>query len=231
MNIDKRVRYLCGLDTETCNGIMVNDKLDLSCSLVYDIGYQITDKRGNVYLKRSFIVKEVFYGMSDIMSSAYYANKIPMYIEEIKNGSRKVASIFEIRRQLKADMEMFNCTTVFAHNARFDYNALNTTIRYLSASIVRYFFPYGTEIWDTLKMSSDVFGNMKTYRRFCENNGYMTAHKTPRPRFTAEVLYRFLTNNTDFVENHTGLEDTEIETKILAYCFRQHKKMRKKLFE
>ena len=37
--------------------------------------------------------------------------------------------------------------------------------------------------------------------------------------------------NTDFIESHTALEDVMIEKEILAYCYRQHKKMRKKLWE
>ena len=44
--MDKRINYLIGLDTETCNGILTNDKLDLSQSIVYDIGWTITDKKG-----------------------------------------------------------------------------------------------------------------------------------------------------------------------------------------
>lgn len=229
--MDKRIKYLVGLDTETCNGIIVNGQLDLSCSLVYDIGYQITDKQGRVYRQRSFVVREIFFGMHDVMKSAYYADKLPTYYKEIASGKRVVASLYEIKKTLENDMKEFNCNTIFAHNARFDYNALNNTIRYLTKSKTRYFFPFGCEIWDTLKMCRDVFGKMKAYRRFCENNGYMTAHKKPQTRFTAEVVYRFLTNNTEFVESHTGLEDVEIETEILRECFRQHKKMRKKLFE
>ena len=121
--------------------------------------------------------------------------------------------------------------TISAHNARFDLNACNMTQRWLTKSKYRFFFPYGTEIWDTLKMARDVVGKMPTYRRFCEENGYMTKHKTPQPRFTAEILYRFISGNKDFIENHTGLEDVMIEKEILAYCFRQHKAMRKGLFE
>ena len=50
MGIDRRKNYYMVLDTETCNGIVVNDKLDLSQSLVYDIGFQVIDKKGTVYL-------------------------------------------------------------------------------------------------------------------------------------------------------------------------------------
>ena len=59
----------------------------------------------------------------------------------------------------------------------------------------------------------------------------MKKHKIKQPRFKEEILYRFINGNNDFIENHTGLEDVMIEKEILAYCFRQHKAMRKGLFE
>ena len=77
-------------------------------------------------------------------------------------------------------------------------------------------------------MAQSVIGKMPTYRAFCEEHGYLT--KTGRLSMTAENLYRFISRDNDFVENHTGLEDVEIEAQIMAYCFRQHKAMRKKLW-
>jgi hypothetical protein len=43
----------------------------------------------------------------------------------------------------------------------------------------------------------------------------MTKHKYPQPQKKAETLCRFLRNDTDFVEEHTGLEDSLIELEIL----------------
>lgn len=229
--MDKRIHYLIGLDTETCNGIVINDdKLDLSQSLVYDIGWNICDKRGNIYKTRSFVIYETFVGMKDVMTSAYYADKIPMYWEEIKNGTRQLKRLLTIYKIFREDVAEYNIDTVFAHNARFDLNALNNTIRYITKSKIRFFFPREIEIWDTLKMARQTIGKQKTYIRFCEENGYMTKHKTPRAQLTAEVLYRYITKDVDFEENHTGLEDVLIETTILVHCFRQHKKMEKRLF-
>ena len=71
---------------------------------------------------------------------------------------------------------------------------------------------------------------MPTYRKFCEENGFMTKHAKPRPRYTAEIIYRFITKDVDFQEAHTGLRDVEIETEILAYLVKQHKKMNKVLY-
>lgn len=228
--MDKRINYLIGLDTETCNGFVENEKLCLDNSLVYDIGWVITDKRGTIYRTRSFIVREIFIGMKDVMKSAYYAEKIPKYWEEIKAGKRIVASFWTIQKTLKEDMKEYNINQVFAHNARFDVNALNCSARYLSKSKIRFFFPYNTEIWDTLKMARQTIGKQKTYRDFCIEHNFMTKHKIPQVRLTAEVLFRYLTLNTEFSESHTGLEDVLIETQILAKCIRQHKKMEKVLY-
>ena len=227
--IDRRRTYIMMLDTETCN--IRNDengKLDMRDVLVYDKGWEVIDKHGNVYEKKSYIAKEIFFGMSDVMISAYYANKIPKYLEEIAKGERVVASFYEIRKDFLDTMKRYETNIVCAHNARFDYNALNTTQRYLTKSKYRYYFPYGTEVWDTLKMARSVVAKTPTYKRFCEENGYIT--KNNQVRLTAEILYRYITRDNEFVESHTGLEDVDIERQILAYCFRKHKAMKKALW-
>ena len=43
----------------------------------------------------------------------------------------------------------------------------------------------------------------------------MTAHKIPQCQKKAETLFRYITQNTGFVEEHTGLEDSLIELQIL----------------
>ena len=75
-------------------------------------------------------------------------------------------------------------------------------------------------------MAADTICKQKLYIQFCQENGYMTKHKRPRPQMKAEVIYKYITHNTDFEESHTGLEDVLIEKEIFAKCFAQHKKMR-----
>lgn len=230
--MDRRKTYYIGIDTETCNGRIDTDgKLDLTDSLVYDIGWAVVDKKGNVYESRSFVVEEIFCEMSDLMDTCYYNEKLPRYHEELDNGTRKLAPLRLIRWLLVQDMKKYNINTVFAHNARFDYRALNNTLRYLTKSEYRYFFPYDTNIWDTQSMAKDTIAKQKTYQTFCLKNGYMTKHKKPRVRLTAEVLYRYITMDTTFIESHTGLEDVLIEKEIFARCMRQHKKMKKSIFK
>lgn len=229
--MDKRKKYLIGIDTETTNGLIdAKGKLDLSQSLVYDIGWQVVDKKGNVYLERSYVVSEIFLD-KELMEQAYFKEKIPQYWQEIKSGKRTLKRFLNIWYQFLQDRKQFKCTAIFAHNAFFDYTALNNTIRFLSGSKYRYFYPYSVELWDTLKMSRDIFKNKKGYALFCLENNYLTKHSTPQNRYTAEILYKYISGNNDFMESHTGLEDVKIETEILVYCLKQKKKMRKALFK
>ena len=163
------------------------------------------------------------------MQSSYYAEKIPKYWDDIASGKRILTSFYEIRMTLKNVCERYNVKKIFAHNMRFDYGTLNNTQRWLTKSKYRYFFPYGLEICDTLKMARDVICKMPSYRRFCEENGYLTARN--QLRVTAEILYRFITKDNNFIESHTGLEDVMIEKEICHYCYRQHKSMRTGLWE
>lgn len=227
--MDRRISYKIVIDTETC-------PLDRDLTNVlptnmwaYDCGWAVVDKKGNVYRTRSFVNADIFLNEKELMRSAYYAAKIPCYWEDIKAGKRTLTSFYNIRKTLMEDIAEFNVTEIFAHNMRFDYGTLNTTQRWLTKSKYRYFFSKDLVICDTLKMARDVIAKMPTYRRFCEENGYMT--KNNQVRLTAEIIFRFITKNNDFVENHTGLEDVLIEKEILAYCYKQHKKMRKKLWE
>ena len=223
--IDRRKKYYMVLDTETCPIDREFEGVDAKNMLAYDIGYCIVDKKGNVYRQGSYIISEIFFGeFYEKLQSAYYANKIPNYMNDISNGSRVVKTWSQISYILRQVINEYNITTVVAHNARFDYGVLKNTKDYLNAYSM---LPY-VEWYDSLKMARSVIGKMPTYKRFCENNGFIT--KTGQCQFTAEVVYRFITKDLEFKESHTGLEDTLIEKEILAYCFKQHKKMDKLLF-
>ena len=220
--IDRRRHYFIVFDTETANAI--------DCPLVYDMGWAVVDKHGNVYRTRSFVNREIFFLEKDLMQSAYYAEKLPLYYKRIKNGSAQVANWQTIKNTLWADIAEYEVKEVIAHNARFDYLATATTQRWLTKSKYRYFLPYGVEVWDTLKMARSVVANKPTYRKFCEENGHTYGKNGKQVRLTAEVLYQFITQNKEFEEEHTGLADVLIEKEILKYCYRQHKAMKKKLW-
>ena len=220
MKIDKRKKYLMVLDVETTNNIM--EKGAANDGLVYDIGFTITDKKGNIYAKRSFAVKEIF-EWTDLMNTAYYKQKLPLYFERLKKGLIEKASIWDIRKRIKKAMEMFDIKEVYAYNASFDYTTLNNTVRYLSGSACRWFFPYGTQICDIWHIACQVLGTQKTFQ--WEN----VRNEKGNLITNAERMFAYLSQNEDFEEEHTGLADAIVETQILARCFSSHKSINKNI--
>ncbi len=218
------------LDSETCN-LTPSEQVKRGNNLTYNVGWSvITPANGEVLEQKSYLVKEIFEEEPERMSSCYYADKIPQYIAGLATGEYKMASFFTILVDIMKTCKAYNIKAICAHNAAFDIDALNTTVRYLTGLDYIRALPQGIEIWDSMKMANSIFGKRPTYRKFCEDNGFMTKHATPRPRMTAEVLYRFITKDTTFEEEHTALADVVIETEIILACYRSHKKFNRVLY-
>lgn len=207
------------IDTETCNTI--------EQPLPYDVGYAICDRYGNIVLEKSFVVAETFLDMAEAMQSAYYAEKIPKYWEDIKNGTRVVKSIWNIRRELHSDMKTYGVKWVGAYNMGFDKKALNNVMRYTTKSFCRWFFPFGTKFFCIWHMACQTLMNSRNYIRFAKENGLES--EKGNILTSAESCYRYLKNMVDFSESHTGLEDVKIEIEIMAKCFATHKKIDKSI--
>lgn len=208
------------IDTETTN--------NMDHPLMYDFALAIIDLHHNVLAKFRIILTDVFYGEPDLMKSAYYANKLPQYFKAIENDEVLTMDIWELKAFVRDLCAFYGVSFVVAHNARFDYKSTNTTLRYLTKSKARYFFPYGVEWWDTMKMANDTICKQKRYIKYCHENGYVC--KNGQVRKTAEILYRYITKEHNFEEAHTALEDVKIECEIFWKCMDTHKKMNRKLW-
>lgn len=196
------------LDTETTNS--------LDDPICYDVGFAVVNPfTGKIIETHSYVVADVFLD-KELMSYAYFVEKIPQYWEDIKAGKRELRTYATIKKRLVEVCKKYDIKIISAHNARFDYRSLSLSQRYITTSKYRYFIPYGVEIWDTLKMAREIFKNDEEYGRFCYDHDYLTARG--QRRYTAEILYQYLIGDDTFKENHTGLEDVIIEAEIFTYC-------------
>ena len=213
--MSRRKEMYLVIDTETCNTV--------EQPLPYDIGFAICDRMGNIAEERSYVVAETFLDMKDTMKSAYFAEKIPQYWEDIKNGSREIKSIYKIRKEVKDLMKKYNVKKVGAYNMGFDKRALNNVMRYTTKSSCRWFFPFGTEFFCIWHLATQTLLQQKTFFKMAEKNDWFS--EKGNLLTNAEVTYNYIKKMSDFKEEHKGLEDVRIEIEIMAHCFRQHKKM------
>lgn len=207
------------LDTETTNS--------LDDPFVYDCGWAIINEQGEVLRSHSFVNAEIFLN-KELMQSAYFIDKLPKYKDDINKGIKILKTFYNIRRILREECAEFGVVAIMAHNMRFDYLACTTTQRYLTKSKYRYFFPFGVELWDTLKMARQVLSTDVEYIEFCKENEFCCANG--KPRFTTEIIYRYLTNNLSFIEEHEGLADVLIEKEIFVHCIQKNPLVERKLW-
>ena len=211
--------YYLVLDVETANS--TNDPL------VYDLGFAVCDRKGNIYEAESYVVSDIFYKETELMQTAYYHEKLPTYYEGIKEQAFKVINFYTAKKRIADLIEKYNIKAVCAYNALFDTKALNTTQRYLTNSKYRYFLPYGTEVYCIWHMACQVICTQKRYIKFCLDNGFVSENGNIKT--SAETVFAYMTKNEKYEECHTDLQDGLIETQIMAKCFAQHKKMNKKI--
>lgn len=191
------------LDTET---------LGVFDPSVYDLGYVIYDSEVDGIIKaRDYITSEIF-DDENKMKTAYYANKLPIYHKRLADGYCKKIKWAYALRMLKRDMNKYKVDGIYAYNSRFDTRAIAKTCEKLGVKSN----PTSDGIADIWKGLTDPhITETESYKEFCKKNGFMTKHKKPRCQAKAETVYRYLMNQTDYIEEHTALEDSKIELAIL----------------
>lgn len=210
------------LDTETANSI--------NFPLPYDIGFSIIKLATEEVVERhSLCIYEIYAEQKEMMKSAYYAEKLPQYEEELASGERKLVRLYTAKKLIADKMKEYNTNLVYAYNMNFDKRALNNDQKFVTNNRYRYFFPKETEFRCIWNMACQVLLARPSYIKFALKHGFVS--EKGNILTNAECCYRYITNDPHFVEKHKGIDDVEIETEILIACRRQHKKMDTKPYQ
>ena len=203
-------KYVCVIDTETANTV--------EQPLPYDFGWAVLDtETGEIVRKFSYVCAEIFLDR-ELMEQAYFAEKIPMYWDDIQTGRRKLKRLLNIRKEFWNCLKTYGIYQVCAYNMGFDKRASHNDVRYITSSLIRWFFPYNVEFVCIWHMACTSFLNTSDYVNYATINGFVS--EAGNIQTSAECAYRFLTNDPNFEESHTGLEDVEIECAILMNCLK-----------
>lgn len=204
------------VDVETAGGF--------ARPLVYDLGIAaVVRSTGEIIERHSLVIEDVFYGMPHKMATAYYADKLPMYHQGIEMGAWRVVSFWSAWRLVRSMVERYNVRRVYAYNAAFDVGALNSTFRTITNGRGRNFFPKNLQVCCIWHMACQTVLKQSRYRKFAAAHGLVS--EAGNYRTSAEAAYAYHSNTPDFVEEHTGLADVEIEAEILHWVLRQKKRV------
>lgn len=199
------------LDTETA---------DLTGS-VYDIGYVICDKRGNVALERNWLVEEIFTDAKKMMGAFYAGKLFTHYAGMLERGEVKLTPWADIIATLNADIAEHGVTVITAYNAGFDFRVMRNTHRELGFAGSALTAPLKTlDLW---RFACETKLSQKQYKRLARSQGWVST--AGNIRSGAEYAFRFCSGDFGFIEDHTALSDARIEAQILAECFKQKRRV------
>ena len=105
------------LDTEAC---------DLAGN-VYDVGYTITNRKGEIISSFNALVLEIFTDASKMMG-AFYAKKLFTHYAPMLNRSEVALMPWaDIVAQIRYDMALYNVNVISAYNLGFDRRVMRRT--------------------------------------------------------------------------------------------------------
>ena len=202
----------------TNKNIMVVDTeaIDLNKKFIYDIGFIIAKNNGSELVtqeEHSLIQKQVFQNKM-LFFTAHYKKKKPLYTKMLKGRTGKQKHFGHSLRFMEKLMKKYEVQKIFAYNSPFDKDAFKFTIQYFGT---RNIF-YGKGWYDIHAIANHYIHNTKEYMDYCVENGFIT--KKGYLQTNAEKTYGFITNNPNYKEIHTGLEDSKIELEILNHCIK-----------
>lgn len=212
----KKERYLMFIDTETIGTLNVKESI-----LPFEIGMKILDTETmKVVKEKSYLVRK-FFNNKYIMLSTFSATKYPDYFKKLDNDKRyKTMSVNDISKDIEKTISRYSIKIMVAHNGNFDKTAM-----------ARLFEDFGVnnpfeniDLLDTMELSK-IITFSKDYANYClENKDRLNSMKdscfitnSGRVRTTAQAIYCYISNNSQFEEAHTGLEDIDIEIEIFKH--------------
>lgn len=192
-------------DTETTN---------LEKPFCYNIGYTIVNlDNGEMLVKRDYVVEQVWHNPM-LFVTAYYADKREKYVAAMRSRKATMAKYGYICQAMIRDFIKYEVAGAYAFNSPFDDKVFGYNCEWFKCNN-----PFdNVPIFDIRGYVCEFMVD-DNFKAFCEEHGYFTDGGNYST--TAEVMFRYLTGNTEFIEDHTALSDSEIEAAILLECLRR----------
>lgn len=206
---------------------IVLDCEGMSGKMPYNIGFIVADRYGKIYKKHSFALPENIY--VNIAQSAKTGQAVEMTAKNVQDILKDFSKP-RLKRKYKAEsnnyvvnfilktIQKHKIKKIYAYNVTFDKMCLKNLFEDRFIELEKL-----VEFCDIIPMILHAKLLTKKYVNFCLENGFTTERGYIQTK--AETVYKYLMNDIDFVEEHTGLADVFIEYEILLTAFNTHKKL------
>lgn len=178
----------------------------------YNVGYVIFDTDSlAIICKKDYVIEQVWHNPM-LFSTAYYAEKRPLYVSAMRSRKATLDKWGYVMRDMARDMREHKVQYAYAYNSPFDDKVFTFNTEWYHTNNPLDEIP----VLDIRGMVSEFITNTADYKEFCEQHELFT--DSGNYSGTAEALYRYITHDETFVEAHTALADSEIEAEILVTC-------------
>lgn len=201
----KKVNNYLLVDVETCD----------NSQTIMELSFLVVNKLLAKSKEECYIIKEVWEN-EQYRQGEYAIGKLAHWQEMIDTGKAKVLSIYKIYDRLNKLIVDKNITIFSAYNVNFDFRAIKKTYHRFGID-KRKDYQESNKIatldkfclWDYAKK---IYCTKDYVKWAIENNKY-----TPKSKLksSAESVYQYLVEKTNFAETHFGIEDLQIEYTIL----------------
>lgn len=178
----------------------------------YNIGYVIANENETL-VRKSFVVEQIWHNLP-LFNTAYYADKRPLYVSAMKARKTILDKYSYICREMARDLKQYNVKIAFAYNSSFDERVFNFNCDWFKC-----LNPFDTVIIKDIRAFAHKYIVNDDYMEFCELNEEFT--ESGNYSTTAETMFRYISSEIDFNEEHTALSDSLIELEILRKCIRR----------
>lgn len=192
--------------------IFDTETVSLNKPFCYNIGYCIYDTNNRQVIKNADYVVEQIWHNRPLFETAYYADKRPLYISMMKAKHAQLLKYGEIMRRMRADIKAYDIQSAYAYNSPFDDNVFRFNCEWFKC-----INPLdNVSIFDIRGYAHKAIATTPNYLEWAERNSKFT--ESGNYSTTAETIYQYLSDDLEFVEDHTALSDSQIETTILVQC-------------
>ena len=232
----------------------IKQKVSIAKPLIYDLGWTIVDKTGKIYKRQNFLIAEIFSVPVVFNTAYYaekrplYLDMMKKGFITLTDWNTAISALehdMELVEAVGAYNAMFDFKKAIPFTELYinklyspDFQKWESFQNKICDEIVEgkrrdsdetfdpdnFLFREKTyPLFDIWGLACKYILNCDEYRDMCLENSWLSASEKYY-KTSAETAYRFVSQDSEFIEAHTALDDAEIESLLFGIAVTANKK-------